>query len=178
MLIGSTILGTVGPIAEGVSANNAAKYTAEQERVAGNQAVGASQRVAYQERRKGNLVASRAQAVAAASGGGAADPTVVDIMGGIEAQTDYNVMTALYEGQETRRQYEASASLNEFEGKQALRGGIIRGAAQGLNTLSGPAGQNLLSGGTSLYEKYGKPTKPPVRKETSSGHEYEIFEYR
>lgn len=180
MMIGSTILSTAGPIMEGISANRSAKFTAQQERIAGDQAMGAASRDAYFKRREGNLVASRAQAVAAASGGGAADPSVLDVMGGIEGQTEYNVLSALYEGQEIKRQYNAQADLDVFEGKQALKSGIIRGATRGLNAMASPGGQNLLTDSSSLFQKYGqipKPTRVKTGTGPYSGHGYEPFGY-
>src|SRR5688500_11497475 len=54
-----------------------AMWNAERE---GALAIAASQRQALEERRQGDLVASRALAVAAASGAGVSDPTVIDII--------------------------------------------------------------------------------------------------
>jgi len=149
MMIGSTILSATGSAMGGISENNAAKYTAAQENIAGNNAAGAGQRKAIAERRQGQLVQSRAQAVSAASGGGATDPTVLDIQSGIGAQTDYNAMTALYEGAEAKRGYDAQASIDRYEGGQAQTAGFLK------------AGTTLLSGGSSLFEKYGKKPSSP-----------------
>lgn len=71
----------------------------------------ASQRDAIDQRRQGVLVASRARALAAASGGGVSDPTVTNILAGIDSEAEYRVLTALYRG-------ESAAQGTEFEGKQ------------------------------------------------------------
>lgn len=139
----STILSASGQIAAGNTANNAAKYNAAAEQTYGTQQFAASQRSAFQERRKTDYTLSRAQAVAASSGGGATDPTVVNLEGGIKAQGEYNAMTALYQGQEAERQANTQAGLDLYQGKQAQKAGYIKGAT------------TLLSGGSSLFDKYG-----------------------
>lgn len=142
-MIGSTVLSATGAISGGINANNAAKYNAAQTEMAGGQAMAASERKAYQERRQGGLVASRAQAVAAGSGAGATDPTVIDLVGGINSQADYNAMSALYEGQSAQRDANAQASMDRFDGSQAQTAGFLKGGA------------TLLQGGSSFYDKYG-----------------------
>ncbi len=143
IMIGSTILSATGAISGGIAQNQAAKYTAAQEVQAGNAAAATGQRKAFDERRQGNLISSRAQAVAAASGAGATDPTVLDIQGRIAGQTDYNAMSALYEGASAEQNYGKEAALTRFEGGQAETAGFLKGGA------------TLLSGGASLYDKYG-----------------------
>lgn len=148
-LIGATVLSATGAATAGVAANNMAKSKAEQSEIAGREAVAASQRQAIQVRRQGNLVQSRAQAVAASSGAGASDPTVLDIMGGIGAQTEYNALSALYVGQSEARNRQAEANAARFEGKQAMVKGFM------------DAGASVLSGGASLYDKYMAGRMPP-----------------
>jgi len=138
-----TILSAAAALAQGEAAGNAAAFKAKQDVIAGNQAAGASERQAFQERRQGALILSRAIAVASGSGAGAGDPTVVDITGRIGAQTDYNAMTALYEGQQARQDYNTQAQETKWEGQQAKTAGYLE------------AGGQLLSGASSLYDKYG-----------------------
>lgn len=143
LMIGATVLSATGSITGGINANNAAKYNAAQTEMAGGQAMAASERSAYQARRQGNLTASRAQAVAAGSGATATDPTVIDLIGGINAQADYNAMTALYEGQSAQRDANAQAAMDRFEGSQAQTAGFLK------------AGTTLLQGGSSMYDRFG-----------------------
>jgi hypothetical protein len=86
---------------------------AETARLANEQRA-ASQRDAIDQRRQGNLVASRARALAAASGGGVNDPTVTGILGDIDTEAEYRALTARYRG-------ESAATRTEFEGDQLTR---------------------------------------------------------
>ncbi|MGH6629477.1 MAG: hypothetical protein ACREB3_07075, partial [Burkholderiales bacterium] len=83
----------------GERARYAAQFEAWQaERQAGN-AIAISQREALEQRRQADLVASRNLALAAASGGGASDPTIVRLLSNIAADGAYRAAVALYEGE-------------------------------------------------------------------------------
>jgi len=102
-----------------------------------------SQRRAMEERRQAQLAGSRGLAVAAASGGAADDPTVVNLLAGIEGEGEYRALTALYEGEETARGMEAEAAARRRGAKSAKKAGLIK------------AGSTILSAGSSLYDRYG-----------------------
>jgi hypothetical protein len=70
-----------------------------------------AQRSAMEQRRQGRLLESRARALAAASGGGATDPTVTNILGDIEYEADYRALTASYEGETMAHGLEYAAVL-------------------------------------------------------------------
>lgn len=143
IIAASTILSASSAVSQGMAAKYAGKFNAGQEEVAGRQSFAAGQRRAWQETRQGKLVSSRAQAVSAASGAGAGDESVVDIEGRIGAQTEYNALSSLYEGAESQRGMSAQASLDRAAGSNAQSAGFIN------------AGTTLLSGGASIYDKYG-----------------------
>lgn len=75
-----------------------------------------AQREFISERRKARLVRSRALAAAGASGAGAGDKQVNDILTGIETRGEVNALTALHNG-------DLSAQGSFAEGKAALREG-------------------------------------------------------
>lgn len=150
-----TILSAVGQIGGAIGAKNAANFEAKQMVAQAGTERATSQRAAAEERRQKNLNQSRAQAVAAASGGGASDPTVVDIQGDLEVEGEYRALSQLYEGEERARGLIGAASAKKVEGRQALTGGLI-----------GAAG-TILSGADSLYGKYG--TKKPMTRQTPFG---------
>lgn len=64
----------------------------------------------------GRLAASRATSIAAASGGGALDPTIIDILSGIDTQADENAQSALYSGEERARGLEYGAVIERSHG--------------------------------------------------------------
>lgn len=120
-----------------------ANYQASQlERNAG-QSQAVAQRQAIEERRKARLLESRAQAVAAASGGGASDSTVVNLIGNIEKQGEYNALTALYNGDMQAANMKEEAGIRRKTGKAAAYAGQTQAAS------------TILSGASSLYNKYG-----------------------
>lgn len=101
-----------------------------------------SQRRAIEERRQARLVASRALAVGAATGG-ALDPTVVNAISGIEGEGEYRALTALFEGEEAARGDEAQAKARRKEGKNLKKASYFKAAG------------DLLSAGSTLADRYG-----------------------
>lgn len=136
--------------AAGAAQQQAAEYEARQMEVGAGQAIAASQRAAQEQRRQAKLVASRALALAAASGAGAADPTVVDIIGDITGEGAYRAAVALYEGEEQARTMRAQAKATRYGGAVAEAGGRTQRQAAQIGAFG-----SLLAGAGSLYEKYG-----------------------
>ena len=108
-----------------------------------NQAIAVSQVAADQERKKARMVTSSVQARAAASGAGASDNDVLKIVGDIAAEGEYRSLVALYEGKERSRQLKNQADVTRYEGRMAKRAGNVAALT------------TVLSGGTSLFDKYG-----------------------
>src|SRR3569833_3012205 len=94
-LVGS-VISAIGGVASGVAANNESKFEAQQQEMQGNEDFAATQRDAEQKRKEAEGVNSRAQAVAAASGAGADDPTIVQLMTQTTGQGELNAQTSLY----------------------------------------------------------------------------------
>jgi len=169
--VANTVLGFVGQMQQAKGYEQAAAAQIQlgqyQQAVANRQAQAleqqagqeraVSQREAIEQRRQGRFVSSRAQAIAAASGAGALDPTIIDILGGIEAETGYRALSALAAGEERGRGLEYNAVLARSGGAaDAYASGIeaqrLRGRAQ--QSRYGAFG-TLATGGMSLFEKYG-----------------------
>lgn len=102
-----------------------------------------SQRAAIDERRQARLVASRGLALAAASGGGADDPSVVNALAGIEGEGEYRALTALYNGDQSAAGMEADAAAKRRGAKSVKTAGLIKAAG------------SILSTGASVYDRYG-----------------------
>jgi hypothetical protein len=145
------IMAGAGARSAGKAEQRAAEFQAQQLEQNAGQAVAASQRVAEEERRKAQLVASRALAVAAASGGGASDVSVQNIIAEIQGEGTYRAMTALYEGEERARQLRMGAAGKRFEGDIAAKSGRQKQMAY---TIGGLGEMGI--GGASLYMKYGR----------------------
>lgn len=143
LMVGSSVIGGVGSVMAGNAQGGSLDARAASEKSAGIQAVASAQRQGLSEAQKGRFVASTAKANLTAGGGGAADPTSINILANIKGQADYNQLSALYEGQEQNREYDMQAASDQQQADQARQAGWINGFS------------TILSGGNSLYSKYG-----------------------
>lgn len=143
----------------GISAKRAADLEAQQLEVAGGQAQAAAQRQAHEELRKGRLLQSRALAVAAASGGGASDPTVLDIIGDIAAEGEYRSELALYEGADRAHAFNVKGEASRAEGRARRNAGYVQAASSVANYYGKQEvgkSKTLMASGTSMFDKYGR----------------------
>lgn len=102
-----------------------------------------SQREALLERKKAKNLMSRARAVSAASGAGASDPTVTNILADIETQGEVNYLNALYSGDTVARGLRSGAATSRRQGRAARTASQLNAASTGM------------AGATSWWEKYG-----------------------
>jgi hypothetical protein len=102
---------------KGAEADNLESKAGQERAVAQQQAMAEAQR--------GRMVGSRAQAITAASGAGALDPTVNDIMAGIDQESELRQRSALYTGEEKARGLEYGAVLERAGGQGTLWAGEV-----------------------------------------------------
>jgi hypothetical protein len=131
---------------EAYSQATALQARAAADRVQAGQEAASSQRLALNERRKTQLVLSRQQAVAAAGGGYATDPSTLTLGADIGAQGEYNALSQLAAGQtrEAALKYQsdidaAQAARYQQAGAMAPTTGLYAGAGtlfSGLGTLA------------------------------------------
>jgi len=164
--VASTLLTTLGHVQSGRAAAQAAKAEQQalelrakaQEREAqaleqeAGQERARAQRRAFDARREGNLIRSRARALGAASGA-LLDP---NILGDIDFEADRRVFEELAEGEEAGRGLEFRAGLaragaagDVYAGDVARRAGKTRRQQSNLAAFG-----TLLEGGSSIYDKY------------------------
>lgn len=129
----------------------ASEFEAEQMEQAAGQAIAASQRTAMEETRRGDLAASRALALAAASGAGASDATAMRIIAGLKGEGSYRSAVALYRGEEEARKLRTGSRAKSYEGLIAEEGGLYQGAM-----YEAKATASTIEGFGSLFESYGK----------------------
>jgi len=144
--VGGALFSALSTLQAGNQARKAANFQAEQLRQQAGQQQAAAQRQAADIGRQGDMIASTALAHAAASGGGASDPTVINLIARNAGESAYRQAVALYGGDETNRADQAQASAREYEGKSARVSGYVSGAS------------NLLSAGAksaSLFQRFG-----------------------
>lgn len=144
-MVAGTVLSAAGQVQQGNAANKAAQYQAQQLDVNAGQQRAVAQRQAINDRRAGRLAESKLQARAGASGAGAGDPTVINLAQDIGAQSEYNALTSLYDGEEKARGMEGEADMKRYEGKMAKKGATI-GAIS--STLSSFGSMRMKYGGS------------------------------
>lgn len=145
--------GGVSHVMFGIQARQAAQFQASQLRQNANSAQAASERSAFDIDRQTQYITSRALAVAAASGGGASDPSVVRLIARDAGEGAYQKQLALYAGNDRARLDLENADAKTYEGKTTERNSLEVGAA-------GYAGgaTNLLKSrarGASLLQRFG-----------------------
>lgn len=134
----------------GERARLAAEFTAWQAEQQGKLAIAIAQRRALEERRQGDVRASRALAVAAASGGSVNDPTIINLLSRTQGEAVYAAQVALYEGEAQARELRLQGAAARVGGAQAVVEGIR--SQSGYQLAAVGAG---FRGAASLYDKYG-----------------------
>lgn len=149
LAVAGSLLGAGGTIlASNAQAKEYGIEASQLDAQAGNEQASA-QRRAIEERRQARLASSRAQALAAASGGGADDPSVVNAMAGLEEEGSYRALTALYGGDTAAQQLHDEAAARRRGAKSVRTAGAIKAAGSLLSTAP-----TILSHGSSLFQKY------------------------
>lgn len=113
------------------------------------QAEAGGQRAAIDVKRQVDLINSAALARAAASGAGASDPTVVNIMAKTQQEGAYRQALALYQGESAARMSRMKAAAAQYEGDIA-----VEDAAKAKNLSRFAAASTVLTGSGSMYSKY------------------------
>lgn len=157
LIVGGTVLQGIGMMQAGKAAaaagqaqQQAKNYEAKQAEINAGQERAASQRESIRRRRQETMIQSQLQARAAASGGGATDPTIVTLAEDIAAEGEYSALTALYEGEDRARALESGATLSRYEGGVAAAAGKAKQKAYTISAIG-----SALTGAGSLYGKYG-----------------------
>ncbi len=137
----------------GIQANQAAEYEAAQLRQNAGQAMAASERQAFDVDRQAQYITSNAIATAAASGGGASDPTVVNLIARNAGEMAYRKAVTLYNGEDRSRALNMQADAREYAGKNAQANSLMVAGSQFFN-----AGTTVLKGAAkdaSLRSRFG-----------------------
>lgn len=155
---GSTILGTAGQIAKGNAAVQVAKgrqiesqYEAGQLDTEAGMSRGVGMRNAADIARNVELINSAALARAAASGAGASDPTVMNVLAKTAGEGAYRQTLAMYEGEAQARLDTMRASALRYEGDLSMTEAQTAEKATDIGAAS-----TLLTGGANMLSMYSK----------------------
>lgn len=147
------IIGGISHFQFGQQAQAAEDFQAAQLRQNAGQVEASAQRQAYDVNLQTKMVMSRALAVAAGSGGGASDPTVVSLIARDAARGAYLQSSALYGGESKARQMDLEADAKEFKGKNTAMNSDLVAGSQFFK-----AGTNIMQGAArdaSLFQRFG-----------------------
>lgn len=143
LAVGSSAGSAIDTLVGGYEQDQAARVEQTQYNQAANNAAATSEREAQNIQLQGKLIQSRQQAVAAASGAGATDPTVMTIEGNTAKQTTYDTLSKIWEGQSEAQGLRYAGQLARYTGKQEL-------LASGYGALN-----SLVTGGKTMFDRYG-----------------------
>lgn len=139
--IAATGLQVMGTIQQGKSQQAALNYEAQMRDKKAAEERAASQRTSIEKRREGELAMSRGKAIAAASGAGVVNPSILDIYSETAQRSEYNAQTELYGGESRARGEMDQAALARAKGKAAMKGSILEGIGQGFSGIASVAGK-------------------------------------
>lgn len=108
-------------------AKDQAAYDAEQFAIQINEEQALAQRQFINERRRTRITQSNLTNVVGASGGGVADPTVIDIVGDLAGEGDYAANVAMYQGNSAEALLKAQTALRLYEGEQIAQQELYQG---------------------------------------------------
>lgn len=153
----STVLSAAGQAQAGAAANaqdqgqaQAQDYQAAELTQQAGQTRAVAESQEQDSLRKTAYQLSTARAVAASSGAGATDPTVVGIEGQIGAKGNFDALSQMYSGEEKARGLETQSTLDTYQGQQLRIAGAQKQKAGNIGAIT-----TLLSGGNTLASKYG-----------------------
>jgi hypothetical protein len=141
--LAATAVSAVGTIAAGRAQKQAADHRAAQLEVEAKQERATAQQDALAVARKKRLELSRLQAQAAASGFGAADPTVLDLAGEAAKYGTLQQQLARYGGDVRAETLISSAEASRAQGTAAMRNASFNAAG------------TILGGVSSMFRRYG-----------------------
>lgn len=130
---GLTVAGTVG---SGIAAKQQGKAAAESLKRQGTEEQAIASREAEDRRRDVGLVLSKQKNVAAASGAGVLNPTILDIMGDTAQRGDYYARSATSAGENRAAGLMDQAAAARFKGDSAFSGSILEGIGKGVGGVN------------------------------------------
>lgn len=164
LTIASTAVGAAGTIAAGQAAKRNSDFQAAQLDVRARQEKAAAQREAEDIRRRTQLALSRQQAVSAASGLGASDPTVQEIASETASFGAYQAATAQAGGDMRASNAYLQASGARASGSAALTGSYLSAGS----TILGSVASNVFQDKYGFAGGMGDPVTGDWRYSTSA----------
>lgn len=125
-----------------------------------NRVMSATTREMAEEQRNKEHMHSRAITLAAAGGGGVDDPTVANILGDLNAEGEYRVLSTLWTGQNEAEALSHAARMAEREGRDILDAAPFSVVSSAMSAYVGSGGS---FGGGASSAKVGAGASGAVR---------------
>lgn len=129
--VAGTVMTVFGKLSDARSARQYGKAQQAYAEQTANQVFASAQRDAMEEKRRAKLLASRALAVA---GGGASDPTVMNVIADIEGEGAYRAAMEIYGGESQAEKLRTQGAFAAMQGKQASRRYTTQALASGVKS--------------------------------------------
>jgi len=142
IMVAAAAVGAVAAVQQGRAAKAAGEYNA---RVAEQNAQYAREQSALQAQqadREGRLRLGAIRAAHGASGGAAAEGSVIDVLGDVASQNELERQDILYRGAALAGGFQGTANLDRMQGRTGQTTGYLK------------AGQALLDGASQSYKAY------------------------
>jgi hypothetical protein len=136
MALLGTGLQVAGAIGQGLAAKKEGKFAEEAYKRQGTEELAEATRQAEERRQKTALVLSRERAVAADSGAGVTNPTILDIMGDTAQRGEYQAGLDLFSGKNKAAGSFDKAAAAKYKGNAAFAGSILEGLGKGATGLA------------------------------------------
>tara|TARA_R110000851_G_scaffold9579_1_gene35531 strand:- start:2663 stop:3094 length:432 start_codon:yes stop_codon:yes gene_type:complete len=135
-MVAGAAIGAMGAIQEGNAAEAAGKFTARQQQRNAKNSMAEGIRKATEIQRMGDRAQSDASAAMAAGGGVTDDVGAIKTLSDIQAVTDYNALSAIYEGDLKADTQNMQADMDRMAGKQAQQASRFKAASTVLSAGS------------------------------------------
>jgi hypothetical protein len=138
--IAASGLQAMGQLQQGRASQAALNYEAGMRDKKAAEERAASQREAIEKRQEAGLAMSRQKALAASSGAGVVNPSILDIYSDTAGEGEYNAQVSLYGGESRARGELDQAALARAKGKAARKGSILEAGGTMLGGIGKAAG--------------------------------------
>lgn len=148
----STIAGGRAAQQSARAQQQALEFRAQQQEVAVQEARAVAGRAAQDKRHEATLLQSKLQARAAAFGGGADDPTIVNLAEDLGGGGEYDALMEMYKGESRARGFENQAAGDRYSGAVGISEAETKRKIANLNAIG-----TIIGGANSMLKTAGKP---------------------
>ena len=144
---------------QAVYQQNIANYNKQIDYQQAQQERAVAQRASMEQQQLGKRRLSTLQAYAAASGGGASDPTIISLASDVAGTSEYAALMQTYKGEQTARNYEAQGNIGVYAAN-ANASGLNDQANVVKSNATGRLASGIISGVGGIFGDLSKNYSP------------------